>query len=125
MATEKKGIIKLPPADCYNQLGKGYYGSRFVKEEMDAQRGTESYKKLRVKLLVAQNFLCAYCLTDLRGKKANIEHIIPVSKGGSNKQKNLVMACPECNKYKNDKLIPRARRKLIKTNISKGIGNSI
>jgi HNH endonuclease len=35
--------------------------------------------------------------------RLEIEHIIPVAKGGSNAEVNLWLACPICNRYKSDK----------------------
>ena len=48
---------------------------------------------------------CGYCLSPQRLVMARleIEHIIPISKGGSNDQSNLWLACPLCNRYKSDK----------------------
>jgi hypothetical protein len=48
----------------------------------------------------AQN-RCGYCLSPQR---LEIEHIIPIAKGGSNDESNLWLACPICNRYKSDKI---------------------
>lgn len=52
----------------------------------------------------AQN-RCGYCLSPQRLVMARleIEHIIPIAKGGSNEESNLWLACPICNRYKSDK----------------------
>jgi len=36
--------------------------------------------------------------------RIEIEHIVPVSKGGSNEETNLWLAYPLCNRYKADKI---------------------
>ena len=36
--------------------------------------------------------------------RLEIEHIIPQSKGGSDHELNLWLACPICNKHKSDKI---------------------
>jgi HNH endonuclease len=48
---------------------------------------------------------CGYCLSPQRLVMAHleIEHIIPISKGGSSEESNLWLACPLCNGYKSDK----------------------
>lgn len=53
----------------------------------------------------AQN-RCGYCLSPqhLVMARLEIEHIKPLSKGGSNDESNLWLACPLCNRYKSDKI---------------------
>jgi len=48
---------------------------------------------------------CGYCLSpqSLVMARLEIEHIIPLAKGGSNDESNLWLACPLCNRYKSDK----------------------
>lgn len=50
---------------------------------------------------------CGYCLSPqhLVMARLEIEHILPISKGGSNDESNLWLACPLCNRYKSDKTI--------------------
>lgn len=49
---------------------------------------------------------CGYCLSPqhLVMARLEIEHIIPLSKGGSNDEMNLWLSCPLCNRYKSDKM---------------------
>jgi len=48
---------------------------------------------------------CGYCLSPqhLVMARLEIEHIIPVSKGGRSDEENLWLACPLCNGHKGDK----------------------
>ncbi|MBR8834824.1 MAG: HNH endonuclease [Stigonema ocellatum SAG 48.90 = DSM 106950] len=50
---------------------------------------------------------CGYCLSPqhLVMARLEIEHIIPIAKGGSNDESNLWLACPLCNRYKSDKIV--------------------
>lgn len=57
---------------------------------------------------------CYYCnditypFSDREHKKlTTLDHIIPVSKGGTNKQENIVISCKECNNKKGDTLITK------------------
>src|SRR5439155_196823 len=45
---------------------------------------------------------CAYCWQE---KKLTIDHVIPLSRGGSNFIENIVPACQSCNSTKYNKLI--------------------
>jgi HNH endonuclease len=49
---------------------------------------------------------CGYCLSSQKFVMARleIEHIIPVSKGGTDDEMNLWLACPYCNRHKSDKI---------------------
>lgn len=51
----------------------------------------------------AQN-RCGYCLSPQRLVLARleIEHIVPLAKGGTNEEPNLWLACPICNRFKGD-----------------------
>lgn len=53
-------------------------------------------------MLKQQKGKCIVCLTSIK-KKYHIDHIIPVSKGGSSDRGNLQLLCPRCNLSKNNK----------------------
>lgn len=40
---------------------------------------------------------CAYCKCDLRKLKRHIDHIVPISRGGTNDRANLQLLCEFCN----------------------------
>ncbi|MBI3971436.1 MAG: HNH endonuclease [Chloroflexi bacterium] len=48
---------------------------------------------------------CGYCLSPqhLVMARLQIEHIVPIAKGGSDEEVNLWLACPICNGHKSDK----------------------
>jgi HNH endonuclease len=54
----------------------------------------------------AQN-RCGYCLSPQRLVMARLEidHIIPLSAGGSDEESNLWLSCPICNRHKSNKII--------------------
>ena len=67
---------------------------------IEYQQGTLQGYEIREYLLEKWKHKCAYC-----GKKdipLEIEHIVPKSKGGSNRVSNLAIACHECNQSKNN-----------------------
>lgn len=43
---------------------------------------------------------CYYCGHKLSRKNKTIDHVIPLSKGGSDKTRNKVLACRTCNEEK-------------------------
>ncbi len=65
------------------------------------QQGTLAGWEAREYLLLKWGYRCAYC-----GKEANrweVDHIIPRSRGGSNRLKNLAFSCHDCNQDKGDR----------------------
>jgi 5-methylcytosine-specific restriction endonuclease McrA len=69
--------------------------------------------KLRVRdirSLILDPFVCYYCsipLTKVPGDRSiwQIDHRIPLSKGGSNTTANIVASCAFCNISKGDKIV--------------------
>ena len=52
-------------------------------------------KSVRFRIFVKANFCCTYCGGP--GGPLVIDHVIPVSLGGSNDEANLVASCTDCN----------------------------
>ncbi|MBF0554411.1 MAG: HNH endonuclease [Nitrospirae bacterium] len=71
----------------------------------------ESWLKFRDKFLDGKKLTCKYCgKTDLKKESqddlnilATIDHVVPLSKGGSRyDERNLLIACFPCNRKKKD-----------------------
>lgn len=68
---------------------------------IEYQQGTLAGWEAREYLLLKWNYRCAYC-----GKTATrweVDHIIPHSRGGSNRVSNLALSCHDCNQEKGDR----------------------
>lgn len=52
------------------------------------------------------NFTCAYCGRKLWPNECQLDHIIPVSKGGADHPYNSATACRDCNLAKKGLLLP-------------------
>lgn len=59
-------------------------------------------KKIRFEVLKRDKFTCQYCGRQAPDVVLNIDHIRPVSKGGTNDITNLVTSCFDCNSGKSD-----------------------
>lgn len=57
--------------------------------------------------------ICAYCGCTIPEDKLTVDHVIPVSKGGTDKFANLALACFSCNHRKRDLLEEPVYRKTI------------
>jgi 5-methylcytosine-specific restriction endonuclease McrA len=65
--------------------------------------GRHTAKELKA-LLEKQGYLCAnpYCRADLRIVQKHLDHIVPLSRGGSNGIANVQFLCGPCNQRKYD-----------------------
>lgn len=62
-------------------------------------------KKLRFEVFKRDSFTCQYCGRMAPDVVLEIDHINPVSKGGTNDILNLVTSCTECNRGKSDRTL--------------------
>jgi len=59
----------------------------------------------RFEILSRDNFTCRYCGRNSNEVAIEIDHIVPIAKGGLHIDENLVAACVECNLGKGDTYI--------------------
>lgn len=98
--------------ECYKVTAKDYYHNNKASIKAHAQRrrarlveaeGDFSAEDL-YRIFMDQNGLCTGCLANLVYTSYHADHIMPLSKGGSNWPDNIQLLCPTCNFEKNDKL---------------------
>ena len=69
---------------------------------------SRSHISAQLRQLLAQeaNYRCGYCLSTevLSGIPLTVDHIMPISLGGSHEQENLWLACRSCNEFKGNKI---------------------
>lgn len=65
------------------------------------------WKSIRERIFARDNYTCQYC--GEHGKRLECDHVIPVARGGSHDEENLVTACFKCNRSKRDKLVSEWR----------------
>jgi 5-methylcytosine-specific restriction endonuclease McrA len=70
-------------------------------------------------LFARDRYRCQYCgrhRTDLRGREfLTRDHVVPISRGGTNDWANVVAACSPCNNRKGSRLPVEAGMKLVAT----------
>ena len=78
---------------------------KYSKHRNGRRKVPGSVQKNRQKVrkqLWEESSKCFYCKIDLLFKESTLDHKIPISKGGSEKIENFVLACRKCNKEKAD-----------------------
>ncbi len=92
--------------DCQGQFLltiRTYRCEDCLEKKRDKRRmPSGAWLRMRFKLLEKYDFTCQYC-----GRKApevtlEIDHIYPKSKGGTDDESNLIVACKDCNLGKTD-----------------------
>ena len=86
-------------------------------QSTEYQQGTLFGYEIREYLLEKWGRKCAYC--DTQNVPLQIDHMIPKSKGGSNRVDNLTLACASCNQKKSNLPLevfsPHRAKKLLST----------
>mgnify|MGYP002813225513 FL=1 len=73
-----------------------------------------SYLKYMKTLLEQCDFSCTYCHTKIsRRVPPTIDHIVPLSRGGTNDLQNLTIACRSCNARKGTKSFSEFQKEVI------------
>lgn len=122
----KCGASKPQTTEFYNQLSTGYWRGVCKKcmaensrkhhqsnPDLTAKRRQKYKDQLRsasgshdesdiARQRAKQNDVCFYCGKGLAGS-GEVDHRIPVSRGGDNGPENIVIACLECNRDKHSK----------------------
>jgi len=68
--------------------------------------------KIRFEVFKRDNFTCRYCGRKTPQVVLEVDHIIPVSKGGTDDMDNLVTSCWECNRGKGATLLTEIHNEL-------------
>lgn len=86
------------------------YFDRIIKQRQEYESHKEYQRKLmtdslRYDVLRRDNFKCVICgATASEGAKLEVDHIVPISKGGKTELTNLQTLCKSCNRGKSNKL---------------------
>lgn len=62
-------------------------------------------KEKKIKILHKSKGVCSHCGKLLDVETMTVDHVIPLSKGGTNELKNLVALCNDCNQSKNNYVV--------------------
>ncbi len=57
--------------------------------------------------------LCMYCAREFTSAELTRDHIVPTSRGGTDRWENVVAACRRCNQHKADRLLEEINMELV------------
>jgi 5-methylcytosine-specific restriction endonuclease McrA len=66
----------------------------------------------RSEILARDGYKCYLCQKPITLKQLEIDHLVPVSKNGSNSPKNLAASCSPCNKSRGNRIEEAQIKKL-------------
>jgi hypothetical protein len=77
----------------------------FIKGPFDDQGRlpAQEWRVIRQRIFERDGYTCNYC--GVHGAKLECDHVVPLSRGGTNDDDNLVTACRSCNRSKHAKLV--------------------
>ena len=87
-----------------NKSGSYYRDEEIWKSICRVERGKVS-NRLRFAIYARDGYRCKKCGARDRGDNLEIDHIIPISKGGKSNPDNLQTLCWKCNKAKGNRII--------------------
>lgn len=101
---KNKAYVNLRNKKYYcNNKDKFIFKARERKNKLREVSDGSITEKSLYKIYELQKHKCAYCDCNLEESGKHLDHIIPISKGGSHTLNNVHYVCPTCNLSKNNK----------------------
>lgn len=86
----------------YNTLIPSNFVQETEKNKKINKRRSPISPKLRFEVFKRDKFSCRYCGACGKDVELEVDHIIPISRGGKDELSNLKTACWDCNRGKGD-----------------------
>jgi 5-methylcytosine-specific restriction endonuclease McrA len=87
---------------------------RFIGVVARRYHKKRSPKFTRSNVFLRDHGRCQYCSESLNKDTFTLDHVLPVSKGGTKSWDNIVSSCPQCNQRKRNRTPSEAGMKLLK-----------
>lgn len=97
---ERKKVWRRKYRQTHHERIKAYSHERRARKKASADTFSENDVKSQYK---RQKGRCYWCNQKV-GRTYHVDHVIPLSRGGTNGPENIVITCPTCNLSKRDRL---------------------
>jgi 5-methylcytosine-specific restriction endonuclease McrA len=92
----------------YYELDPAHTDPKRIKKEREK---AQKLRKSQWWLTILNQGLCHYCGRKFSAKELTMDHVVPLARGGTSTQGNIVPACRECNR---DKKLETPAERLLK-----------
>jgi 5-methylcytosine-specific restriction endonuclease McrA len=92
-----KGKARAANAAWYKANPLASRRLRHSKRARKKANGGKLSPGISLKLLSLQREKCAVCKKSLKKVGFHLDHIVPLSRGGANADRNIQLTCPDCN----------------------------
>lgn len=72
-----------------------------VRSPSSRATGTSKWRAIRARILERDGHVCQVRLTCHGARATEVDHVVPVSRGGGNEWSNLRASCSDCNQARN------------------------
>jgi 5-methylcytosine-specific restriction endonuclease McrA len=97
----EKALARVRSWQLKNRERVRVYG-RSAKAKRRSATGSYTIRDVRAQL-TRQHRKCFYCTTLLMGDAYEIDHFLPIRRGGASDRNNIVLACRPCNRRKSSR----------------------
>ena len=106
-----QGLDRLVLEAVLPQEQSSFDVHELLRDDGGKRLSRDLWQSVRQQVFKRDNFTCQYC--GAKPRKLHCDHILPVSRGGSNDLSNLTTACQSCNLSKHDKTVAEWRPSLL------------
>lgn len=85
-----------------------------LSKQYDKLKRKRITKKERIEIYNQYDGRCVYCGTKIDIKNMQVDHIVPLRKGGKDDLDNMICACRSCNHYKSTLDLDDFKEQLLK-----------
>ena len=104
----KRRLYRRENLEKLRKRAREYYRKHFARKRAEHRNAIAKRKRAKGRftarefllVLKKHKYRCAYCKRQISRSSATIDHVVPLSRGGTNWITNIIPACLRCNQRK-------------------------